>query len=101
LTIIIYIYDNKKGILPPNFPVTKHYFPQGYFMFLVIFSRLENFCLSRWATVGLRVPARSLKVFTLFNDGYELRKSLFDRSPSSANKIGFQILKYLEKAGLD
>jgi hypothetical protein len=47
------------------------------------------------------VVARSFKGFTLFNGGYERRNSLFERSPSSAKKTGFEILVYLEKRGLD
>ena len=47
------------------------------------------------------LPARSFKGFALFNDSYERRNSLSDRSPSTASKIGSEILVYSEKPGLD
>jgi hypothetical protein len=69
---------------------------------LEIFSQLDQTsAFFMWATVGLRMPSRNFKGFTLFNDIYKSHDCLFNRSPSSANKTGFEILVYLEKPGLD
>jgi len=39
-----------------------------FYIFENFFTPGPNFCLSRWATVGLRIPAWSFKGFTLFNE---------------------------------